>query len=345
LRADVSRTTSIRTALVAAAVAATACALWWAALPHAADAQQSQKALQDQIQSGRQREQSLKGAAAQLGKLASAAQQQVSVLQGRVGAVQGQLAGAQALVAQTEAQLDAQRRRARRLRRRLTQVRTRLGAVLRARYKGDRPDIVTVVVDAHGFASLLDTVDRLRRVERRDTSVLGEVRRARADALRARRALTRLAAQRRAEAAAVQTRRDGLLGIQAGLTAREATLSKAQSARLAALSGVQASRRRAERELAALLAAQRTQATSTAGPGGPWAIPWAIVQCESGGQNVPSDGGPSGYYQIMPATWKALGGSTDQAYQAPKAEQDQVAAKLWAGGSGAHNWSCAAMAA
>ena len=73
-----------------------------------------------------------------------------------------------------------------------------------------------------------------------------------------------------------------------------------------------------------------------------WAIPWPIVQCESGGQNLPpNSAGASGYYQMLPSTWRGLGGSTPHAYQASKAEQDRLAAKLWAGGAGARNWVCA----
>ena len=79
-------------------------------------------------------------------------------------------------------------------------------------------------------------------------------------------------------------------------------------------------------------------------PGGGWAIPWDVVQCESGGQNLPpNSAGASGFYQIMPATWKGLGGRGPHAYLRPKAEQDALAAKLWAGGAGAHNWDCYAM--
>jgi hypothetical protein len=77
---------------------------------------------------------------------------------------------------------------------------------------------------------------------------------------------------------------------------------------------------------------------------GGWAIPWQIVQCESGGQNLPPNwAGASGYYQFMPATWRGLGGSTKHAYQASKAEQDRLAARLWAGGAGASNWDCYAI--
>ena len=77
--------------------------------------------------------------------------------------------------------------------------------------------------------------------------------------------------------------------------------------------------------------------------GGP-AIPWAIVQCESGGQNLtPNSASASGYYQILDSTWAGLGGSTSHAFEGSKAEQDRLAAKLWAGGAGAHNWVCASL--
>ena len=80
------------------------------------------------------------------------------------------------------------------------------------------------------------------------------------------------------------------------------------------------------------------------GPGGPWSIPWPIVECESGGQNLPpNSASASGYYQMLDSTWHGLGGSTPHAYQASKAEQDRLAARLWASGAGAHNWVCAAL--
>jgi hypothetical protein len=73
-------------------------------------------------------------------------------------------------------------------------------------------------------------------------------------------------------------------------------------------------------------------------------IPSPIVQCESGGQNLPpNSAGASGYYQIMPSTWKQFGGSGSAAYQASKSEQDSVASRIWGGGGGASNWVCAGM--
>jgi hypothetical protein len=80
------------------------------------------------------------------------------------------------------------------------------------------------------------------------------------------------------------------------------------------------------------------------GAGGPWSIPWPVVSCESGGQNLPPNSAQaSGYYQFIPSTWRAMGGSTPEAYQASKEEQDRLAAKLWNMPGGPANWDCARM--
>ena len=64
--------------------------------------------------------------------------------------------------------------------------------------------------------------------------------------------------------------------------------------------------------------------------------------CESGGQNLPpNSAGASGYYQILPSTWKLFNGTGPAAYLASKAEQDAVATRIWNNGAGASNWVCA----
>ena len=75
-----------------------------------------------------------------------------------------------------------------------------------------------------------------------------------------------------------------------------------------------------------------------------WAIPYAIVLCESGGQDLPpNSAGASGYYQIIPSTWHDFGGTGPAAYLAPKSEQDAVATRIWNNGAGASNWACSAI--
>ena len=63
--------------------------------------------------------------------------------------------------------------------------------------------------------------------------------------------------------------------------------------------------------------------------------------CESGGNYgaLNASSGAGGAYQIIPSTWRAYGG-TGLPHQAPKAEQDRIAAAIWAD-VGASAWSCA----
>jgi hypothetical protein len=294
--------------------------------------------LRNRIDTQRGRERTLTGALARLGRLERATAREVAVLERRVAAVQGELAQAEALLAGTVQRRDRERARAL-----LTESRTKLAQLLRDRYAGGEPDLVTVVLHADGFARLLETVDFIERVQRQDQRIMQTVRDARAEALAQRRVLTRLATERRDAAEAVRRRHDALASIAAGLRARRAALAQARAARAAALRVSRSSRRGAERALTRLLA-QRSRALHQAGPGGPWAIPWPIVQCESGGQNLPpNSAGASGYYQFLVETWRGLGGSTPQAYLASKGEQDRLAAQLWDGGRGAHNWVCAVL--
>ncbi len=64
-----------------------------------------------------------------------------------------------------------------------------------------------------------------------------------------------------------------------------------------------------------------------------WAIPEAIVMCESGGQNDPPNyAGAAGYYQLTEWPSKAAGlpvGQSGDASEHSKAEQDQVAGRLY----------------
>ncbi|MDX6689662.1 MAG: hypothetical protein QOG15_1119 [Solirubrobacteraceae bacterium] len=329
-------TPAVALALLAAIVAA------WAITATPAGGQDANQ-LQNNIDNSRQHEQSLSSAAARLGRLERAAARGVAILEKRVADVQADLTQAESILAQTRARRLAAQQRALRLRKRLKQSRRQLSELLRQRYTQGKPDLVTVILTADGFAQLLETVDFIKRIQKQNERILGTVRSARHEAIGQRRVLAKLALKRRAAAEVVQRRRDALANIAAGLEARRSALAQARSARLAALSTSRSKRRSAQKALDKLIA-QQNRYNSSSGPGGPWSIPWPIVQCESGGQNLPpNSAGASGYYQFLPSTWKGLGGSTPNAYQASKAEQDRLAAKLWNGGKGAGNWVCAGL--
>jgi peptidoglycan hydrolase CwlO-like protein len=323
-------------ALVLALVAAVA-------LSRPPAAAQDPGSLRTQIERSKGREAQLSSAAARLGALERRTAAQVAILERRLAAVQADLDAWRRRLARTQAQLRATRERLVRLRARLATGRRTLAAVLRSRYTSDAPDFVSVVLEADGFAEVLERLDFLHRIQRSDTRIVTAVRTARDEAVGVERTLARLEPRQREQTLAVERERNAVAGVATALRVRRDTLARARAAKLAALGATVAGRRRAERELSRLLAAQ-ARAAGAVGPGGPWAIPWTIVQCESGGQNVaPNWATASGYYQFIDATWRRLGGSTPHAYQATKAEQDRLAARLWAGGSGARNWDCAAL--
>ena len=325
--------------------AAIAVAAFCALLVPASAAGQSESSLRSTIERSRDRERALSGAVAQLGQMAARADREVVIVQGRLAAVEADLASAEARLAATRERLRTGRRRLVRLQRRHADGRELLAAQLVADYKADPPDIVSLVIGATSFPDLIERIAFARRIRDRNAEILERVREARVRTRGLASRLARLAAERRESTQAIAARRTALASMRDGLAARRATLVRARAARQQALAGTRAGRESARRALDRLVAARkRAEAAAGRGPGGPWAIPWPIVQCESGGQNLPPNGaGASGYYQMLPSTWEGLGGSTRHAYQAPKAEQDRLAAALWAGGAGARNWVCAGL--
>ena len=304
---------------------------------------QSESALRDRIERSRAHERELSGAVARLDALIARTGREIAIVQGRLD----------------ESRRSSSRRRrgwrrrapncARRgsaccgCARRLADGRATLAAQLVASYKSDPPDIVSLVLGADSFADLLEQVEFIKRVSAHNAGVVdgcGSRAPRRSTRRRCSRGWSCGAATRPPTSAGA---RDALASMRDGMAQRQATLVRARAARAHALAGTRSGRRSAQRSLSRLIAErERAAAAAAAGPGGPWAIPWPIVQCESGGQNLPpNSAGASGYYQMLPSTWKGLGGSTRQAYQASKAEQDRLAARLWAGGAGARNWVCA----
>lgn len=334
---------AVKLPLVLVATLAAPLALW-SAVPLGASGQQSQSEAQQRIDQGQVRERQLGSAAERLRKLEQVAEKGIAVLESRQSAAQTELDRATAKLAATERRLTTSRKRLADQERRLRRDREVLAANLDASYRRGNPDLATVLVVSERFADLIDTVEYERNVQQANARIMENVRVVRADTKKTERNLQKIVPAQRRQEADVRRERDALAQRAAALQERRATLAAARAARLAALSAVRSDRKRAQRTLQRLIRQQQTASVDKRGPGGPWAIPWAIVQCESGGQNLPpNSAGASGYYQFIPSTWKGMGGSTPHAYQASKAEQDRLAAKLWAGGAGRGNWDCTAI--
>lgn len=336
------RRSRLRPALLLVTLTASPLVLW-STLPLGASGA-SQQEVEGRIQSGKARESALRSAAARLGRLERITQRGVAVLEQRQAEAQAELDRWEQRLASTESRLAASRKRLASEQRRLRRDRRVLSGNLRASYLRGEPDLATVVLEADGFADLIERFRYESDLRARNAAILDDVREARARTMRTERSLNAIVPEQRRATLAVRRERDAVAQRTAALAERRAFLAQARAARLQALRATVRDRRRAERTLKRLVAQQQRASVDKSGPGGPWAIPWAIVQCESGGQNLPpNSAGASGYYQFIPSTWRNLGGSTPHAYLAGKAEQDRLAAKLWAGGAGARNWDCAAI--
>ncbi len=312
----------------------------WALLPLGAGAAGNADDLRSRIESQRNREGSLAADATTFGRLERKFARDVAVIQGRLDEVQAELDRRLALLATTQGQLAAQRLRHARLVLRLRRSRDILAQRLLSIYQDGDPDLASFVLGATSFADLLERTDFLRRVNRQDTRVINLVSNARDAARRSAGRLRVLVERRQAAADAVMRQRNALASMREGLAERRDSYGRAKRARLAALKSTRSGRKRLQGELDKLLAEQ-ARASGTVGPTGSWAIPWSVVQCESGGQNMPPNwAAASGYYQIIPSTWSLFGGSGPAAYLASRSEQDRVAAAIWNGGAGASNWDC-----
>jgi peptidoglycan hydrolase CwlO-like protein len=300
--------------------------------------------LRSQAQQQRARERSLSGSIAALGQTISRLEGQLATLRQREVEVQGDLDRDQAKLERVQSALRAQRVRLTRLRARLAEARRVLANRLVELYKSPEPQLVSIVLSSSSFADLLERAAFVKRVQNQDQRIVNTVKNARHDATLAVGRLSQAEARQGRLVAVVQSRRNALAAMTSATASRQATLVQTRSVRTAALTATRANRRRVEGRIAKLEAAARAASVSSAGPGGPWAIPWPIVQCESGGQNLPPNSArASGYYQILPATWKLYGGSGPAAWKASKAEQDRVAAKIWDHGRGRDAWVCAGL--
>lgn len=303
----------------------------------------------------------------------SSLDRQIELVQTRVDAVRAALQTDETRLQATHGQLSDERRLESRLHAVLARAELILGRQLRSSYENGHPSLISVVIEAHGFAQLLDQLNFLDSAEEQQQSLITATQTARAHARAAATRLTRLQSTERVITAAAQTEARAVDGMDVLLQSRQNALASTRAAQKQALASTRASGAklraaiaRAQAAAAAAAASEAAQVGSGAGNGssvatngsstastgagntgalGPsagWAIPYAIVLCESGGQNLPpNSAGASGYYQIIPSTWKAFGGPGPAAYLAQKSIQDEVAARIWNGGAGASDWVCA----
>jgi septal ring factor EnvC (AmiA/AmiB activator) len=327
-----------------------------AVVPVASLASTSLGTLNSELSAQQSRAAGLSASVGHLNTLISTLGSQISFVQQRESSVRAELAQEQAKLLAITTSLTHERRVLAALEARLGKARALLAHQLVSSYESDHPDLVSIVLESHGFTDLLDKIQYLRRAENEQNQLIAATRIAKARADAAAKRLAALQVTQRQVTTATAGRERALQGMNALLSSRQAALAKARAAQAAALAAAQAKGQALQGQISQIeaqqAAAQRAASASptlptpfgSSGASGGWVIPSAVVACESGGQNLtPNSAGASGYYQIIPSTWKQYGGSGPAAYLAPKSEQDAVAQRIWAGGSGASAWDCAQM--
>jgi septal ring factor EnvC (AmiA/AmiB activator) len=340
-----------------AGAATLAVVLGLAVVPVSSSADPSLGQLKSQLNAEEGHQHSLAASIASLSHLISSLSSQITLVETREAAVRADLARDRAKLAAVQRALTREQRLLALLRGRLARARMLLARQLVSNYEQAKPNLVSVVLESDGFKDLLDRLTFLRDAQKQQQVIITVTREAKARADAAASHLAILRSNYREITIATAQRVRALVGMNSLLHSKQAALARARGIQQSALvasrargSHLQAEIGHIEAEQAAAARAAAaasagggpTPAGPTYGPSGGWAIPYAIVLCESGGQNLtPNSAGASGYYQILPSTWKLFGGTGPAAYLASKGEQDAVASRIWNGGAGASNWVCA----
>jgi septal ring factor EnvC (AmiA/AmiB activator) len=338
-----------------AGAATVAVVLGLAAVPMSSSADPSLGQLKSQLNAEQGHQQSLATSVASLSHLISALSGQITLVETREADVRADLARDRAKLAAVQRALTREQHLLAVLRGRLARARMLLSRQLVTNYEQAKPTLVSVVLDSNGFKDLLDRLTFLRDAQHQQQTIITITREAKARADAAASHLAILRSNDREITIATAQRVRALAGMNTLLHSKQATLARARGIQQSALVASRARGSHLEAEIGHIEAEQAaaaraaaaasgtpTPAGPTYGASGGWAIPYAIVLCESGGQNLtPNSAGASGYYQILPSTWKLFGGTGPAAYLASKGEQDAVASRIWNGGAGASNWVCA----
>ncbi len=278
----------------------------------------------------------------------AAAQQQATAAAAREQQLGDLLANGEERAAKLGAKVALSERRLARERRRLRRARRALAQRLVAIYMSGAPSTASVAVGSTDLGDLATRAGYLHEIETSDEELALRVEQVR-DAVRRELALVaelkarvdayneRLAAARSQVSAVRQSAAAAASQLESVAAAREASLTSLKSRIGGWVGDIEAARAAEAREASQAVA----EATVERWLGGPYSIPGYIVMCESGGNYgaVNPSSGAGGAYQILPSTW-ALYGGNGAPQDASKAEQDRIAAEIWAN-SGPSAWSCA----
>src|SRR5215208_5494451 len=230
----------------------------------------------DQIAWRKGRERVLSSDVAGFTRKINALQGDITVLQTKQVRLQASLDRKRAELARIQEDLRRERLRLARLRARLAEARTALSKRLVELYKADQPDLVTVVLEADGFADLLERTEFMQRVSSQDARIIERVREAKAEATATANRLDRLEKRAEEVAAAIEAEVDQVVEVKGQLVSRRDSYASVRSDKAEMLASTRTSRaeleehvRSLEREQAAVLARLRGSSGGGGGVAGP----------------------------------------------------------------------------
>jgi septal ring factor EnvC (AmiA/AmiB activator) len=267
---------------------------------------------------------------------AAAAQKHEERLSGLLAEGQAKAARLARKVVRTQHQLAAEKAR-------LHRARTALAERLVAIYESGSPNTAGVILSAGSFDELTTRTDYLQRIQSFDESLAARVKQVRNAVRRQLSLVAELKSRVDAYNARLAAARSEIAAVRGSAEAAAAHLNSVSAARSASLATLKGKISGWVSDIEAAEAASREAAEEAVGRwlGGPYSIPTYIVMCESGGNYsaLNPSSGAGGAYQILPSTW-ALYGGEGAPQDAPKSEQDAIAAEIWAD-SGGSAWVCA----
>ncbi|HWI97216.1 MAG TPA: transglycosylase family protein [Solirubrobacterales bacterium] len=303
--------------------------------------------LQQKVSAGRAEAGSLAGQlqVAQ-GELASA-EQEAAAASAREQKLTTLLATGEEKAARLAAEVQRTKRRLAAEKRRLRRARAALATRLVAIYESGSPSTASIILASDSIDELATRTEYLERIQQSDSDLASRVAQVRRTVAAALQRVAALKARVDAYNERLGNARSEVTAVRENAEVAAAHLHSVAAARSAALATLKDKIGQWTSDIQAARAAEaeRISAAEAEGEverwlGGPYAIPAYIVMCESGGNYgaVNPSSGAGGAYQILPSTWELYGGQGEP-QNAPKAEQDRIAAEIWAD-SGSSAWVC-----
>lgn len=304
-------------------------------------------ALEDKLAAAREEAGSiaadLQSTTARLGAVeaeAKKAQAREERLSGLLGEGEEHAAELEEELAQTRHRLALEKARLRRARGVLAQ---RLIAI----YESGTPDATSLIFGSGDYHDLVTQADYLRTISESDSALAERVAEVRAAVHREVIKVGELKDEAIAYDERLAAARDQIGAVRAAAEAAAAELESIRASREGSLAKLKSDIGQWVKEIQKVRAEEARAASDAEAEeevgrwlGGPYSIPTYIVMCESGGNYsaVNPSSGAGGAYQILPSTWELYGGKGEP-QNAPKAEQDRIAAEIWAD-SGPSAWVC-----